>query len=150
MGRGIVAIERGGQAAQRGGRDVVRQRFGAAHPFAQAGEQGVEAVDRGRGQLEVVDAAATAGPEGRRLVENGSGLSKTARQAVGYQEVLAHLEGAYRLEDAVEKAKARTRRFARKQETWFRSLSECRFVDLRGDVPPDEVAERILELGINK
>ncbi len=47
----------------------------------------------------------------------------------------------------IARIKARTRRFAKRQGTWFRSLSECRFVDLAGDVVAGEVAERIHQLG---
>jgi tRNA dimethylallyltransferase len=43
----------------------------------------------------------------------------------------------------VELVKNRTHQFARRQETWFRSLSECRFVEMNADQTPAEVAERI-------
>jgi tRNA dimethylallyltransferase len=43
----------------------------------------------------------------------------------------------------VERIKVRTRRFAKRQGTWFRSLSECRFIDVAGKVDPDAVAEQI-------
>ena len=38
----------------------------------------------------------------------------------------------------------RTRRFAKRQGTWFRSLSECRFVDIAGEVDEAAIAERIV------
>ncbi len=47
------------------------------------------------------------------------GLSRTAAQALGYRELLAHLDGETTLADAVELAVARTRRFARRQRSWF-------------------------------
>ncbi len=47
-------------------------------------------------------------------------MSRTARQALGYKELLAHLDGACTLEEAVEKAVGRTREFARRQRSWFR------------------------------
>lgn len=46
-------------------------------------------------------------------------LSRTAAQALGYRELLAHLRGDLTLEAAVEAAVARTRRFARRQQRWF-------------------------------
>jgi tRNA dimethylallyltransferase len=79
-----------------------------------------------------------------RLTSAGLALSKTARQAVGYKEVLDYLAGETSLSEAVEKSKVRTHRFARKQETWFRSLSECRFIDIAGETEQAEVADRIL------
>lgn len=81
--------------------------------------------------------------EVRRLTSAGRQLGLTARQAVGYREVLAYLAGDYCHQEMVHRIKARTRRFAKRQGTWFRSLSECRFVDIAGDVDPTELAVRI-------
>jgi tRNA dimethylallyltransferase len=47
-------------------------------------------------------------------------LSRTAGQALGYRELLAHLDGDLGLDDALEQAVAQTRRFARRQRAWFR------------------------------
>jgi tRNA dimethylallyltransferase len=47
-------------------------------------------------------------------------MSKTARQALGYRELLAHLEGELALESAVDLIRRRTMRFARRQLSWFR------------------------------
>ncbi len=58
--------------------------------------------------------------EVRRLATAPGGLSRTARQAIGYKEVLAHLEGGLTLEDALDLAVRRTRAFARRQRMWFR------------------------------
>ena len=49
-----------------------------------------------------------------------AGLSRTARQALGYKEVLAHVEHGFPLESAVAEAVRRTRAFARRQRVWFR------------------------------
>ena len=73
-----------------------------------------------------------------------SALGRTARQAVGYREALAYLAGEYDHEEMIARIKARTRRFAKRQGTWFRSLSECRFVGIEGVVDAAEVAERIV------
>ena len=54
------------------------------------------------------------------LVARPGGLSRTAAQALGYREVLAHLGGECSLEDAAAEAVRRTRRFARRQRVWFR------------------------------
>ena len=47
-------------------------------------------------------------------------MSRTARQALGYRELLAHLAGETSLDDAVAAAVNRTRKFARRQRAWFR------------------------------
>jgi tRNA dimethylallyltransferase len=71
-------------------------------------------------------------------------LGRTAAQAVGYREVLDHLAGRQSLAETIELVKNRTHQFARRQETWFRSLSECRWVEMREGEPAEEVAGRIL------
>ncbi|MDQ3461798.1 MAG: tRNA (adenosine(37)-N6)-dimethylallyltransferase MiaA [Actinomycetota bacterium] len=58
--------------------------------------------------------------EVRRLAARPAGLSRTARQALGYRELLAHVEGQLTLDDAVAETRRRTRRFARRQSRWFR------------------------------
>ena len=56
--------------------------------------------------------------EARRL--QGRQLSRTAASALGYQELLEHLDGARTLENAVGEIVRRTRRLARRQLRWFR------------------------------
>jgi tRNA dimethylallyltransferase len=85
--------------------------------------------------------------EVKRLTADGQILGLTASQAVGYREVLEHLRGEIDEPTMVERIKSRTRRFAKRQGTWFRSLSECRMVEIEGEVDCDEVAERITKLG---
>src|SRR5262249_37270446 len=84
--------------------------------------------------------------EVRGLLAAGHELGRTARQAVGYREALAYIAGEYDQAEMAARIKARTRRFAKRQGTWFRSLSECRFVDIEGDVGAVDVAERVIQL----
>ena len=58
--------------------------------------------------------------EVRALAARPGGLSRTARQAVGYAQLLEHLEGTTTLEDALAAAQRATRRLARRQWRWFR------------------------------
>jgi tRNA dimethylallyltransferase len=58
--------------------------------------------------------------EVRALASRPQGISRTARQALGYREVLAHVERGVPLEDCLEEARRRTRQFARRQASWFR------------------------------
>ena len=48
------------------------------------------------------------------------GLSRTAAQALGYRELLAHLHGQATIDEALDLARRRTRRLARRQQRWFR------------------------------
>jgi tRNA dimethylallyltransferase len=82
--------------------------------------------------------------EVRRLLQRHGRLSRTAAQAVGYREVIEHLAGRRELADTIASVQSRTHRFARRQETWFRSLSECRRIPLSGGVSPGDVAQQIL------
>src|ERR1035441_305794 len=58
--------------------------------------------------------------EVRSLAALPGGLSRTARQALGYRELLSHVEDGVPLDDAVAEAVRRTRTFARRQWAWFR------------------------------
>ncbi len=58
--------------------------------------------------------------EVRTLAARPGGMSRTARQALGYREILAHVEGGVPLEHCVEEALRRTRQLARRQASWFR------------------------------
>ncbi len=66
----------------------------------------------------------------RRLLASGHPLSRTAAQAVGYREIIEHLAGNRDLPANIELIKLRTRQFAKRQLTWFRSLSECTWIGL--------------------
>jgi tRNA dimethylallyltransferase len=70
-------------------------------------------------------------------------LSRTARQAVGYREVIEHLQGRHTLVETVELVRLHTRQLAKRQCTWFRSLSECRFVAVSGQLEATKIANAI-------
>ncbi len=70
---------------------------------------------------------------------NEVGPSRTAAQALGYRELLAHLRGEVSLEDALDEAIRRTIRFARRQERWFRRDPRITWIDAPADV--DSVIE---------
>ncbi len=83
--------------------------------------------------------------EVRHLLSLERPLSATARQALGYAEIIEHLEGGLPLADAVEKIKINTRRFAKAQRTWFKRFRQTQWFDLSPDAGTDEVVARILE-----
>jgi len=78
--------------------------------------------------------------EVRRLAARPEGLSRTAAQALGYRELLDHLGGGCSLEEAVERTVSRTRRFARRQQRWFRRDPRIEWLDV------DRAADRLPEL----
>jgi tRNA dimethylallyltransferase len=75
--------------------------------------------------------------EVRRLHAHPRGLSRTAAQALGYKELLVHLDGGLALDDAVDLAVRRTRRFARRQRAWFRRDPRIRWLALGADEVAD-------------
>jgi len=80
-----------------------------------------------------------------RLLAKPLGLSHTARQALGYKEVLAHLEQGVPLTETIALIQTRTRQFAKRQHTWFRHLEECRPVEMAGTETASQLAELVLK-----
>lgn len=80
--------------------------------------------------------------EVRRLTGSGLREGRTASRALGYQQILAFLDGAISEERAKDLTITGTRRFARRQDSWFRK--DPRISWLRWD-DPDRVA-RALDL----
>jgi tRNA dimethylallyltransferase len=72
--------------------------------------------------------------EVRALAARPGGLSRTARQALGYRELLAHIEDGLPLDEAVTRAVARTRAFARRQWAWFKRDPRIVWLDPGGDL----------------
>ncbi len=77
--------------------------------------------------------------EVRRLLELPQPMSREARQALGYAEMRDVVEGRIRLEIARELIQRRSRQFARRQLTWFRSLPGLLRVPIQGDDWPEGI-----------
>ena len=67
--------------------------------------------------------------EVRGLLDKGLRTSLTASRAIGYPELVAHLEGVLTLDEAREQIIRNTRRFARRQMSWFRADPRVRWFD---------------------
>jgi tRNA dimethylallyltransferase len=72
------------------------------------------------------------------LLEEARGLYDfrhlNALQTVGYKEIFQHLEGKTSLEDAISEIKKNTRRFAKRQGTWFKKDEEISWFDFDSDI----------------
>ena len=79
--------------------------------------------------------------EVRSLLAEEEPLSKQARCAIGYAEIIEYLADRMSLEDAVEQIKKNTRRLAKGQRTWFKTFREVHWID----VGPEEAAESVTE-----
>ena len=64
-----------------------------------------------------------------RLVDEG--MTKQVRRAnvIGYNEILDYLDGRWTLPEAVSMIKQNSRRYAKRQMTWFRHQADCLFFD---------------------
>ena len=121
------------------------QPFSATMPGYDAGRPAVQiGVQRRRAELYQriaarVDRMWAAGLEAevRALAADGLRDGRTASRALGYQQMLRHLDGELTSDEAREETVRATRHFARRQESWFRrdprvswlpagaSLTEC-------------------------
>jgi tRNA dimethylallyltransferase len=68
--------------------------------------------------------------EVKALRERGCHRDLVSMQALGYKELMSHLEGEIPLEEAVVQIKQRTRKFAKRQLSWFRRLPEIHWFDV--------------------
>ena len=80
--------------------------------------------------------------EVQALAARPAGLSRTARQALGYREILAHIENGAPLDDCLEEAMRHTRQFARRQASWFRRDPRVRWAGSAGEA--QELVENAL------
>lgn len=81
--------------------------------------------------------------EVKSLLAEPRGLSMPAAQAVGYAEIIDYLNGKWSLDEAIEKIKINTRRFAKSQRTWFRSFVGVDWFDIACNETKDELVERV-------
>jgi tRNA dimethylallyltransferase len=95
-----------------------------------------------------LDAQLTAGflGEVEALLASPAGWSRTARQALGYRELAAHLEGRCSLAEARAETLRRTRTFARRQEAWFRRDPRVAWLPADGPATPGVVLDRLRDL----
>lgn len=82
--------------------------------------------------------------EVRELLDKGYETSLPSMQGLGYKEIIGCLKGEYSFEEAVDLLKRSTRRFAKRQFTWFHPDSRIQWIDVEGKTA-DQVAEIIEE-----
>ena len=78
------------------------------------------------------------------LLAEPSGLSDQAAKAVGYAEMIDHVQGRITLERALEQIKINTRRLAKKQQTWHRRWPDVQWFDVPPEAAPEQLADRIM------
>jgi tRNA dimethylallyltransferase len=81
--------------------------------------------------------------ETRRLLDAGLRQNRTASQAIGYRQVVDHLDGRLSLEAVREQVRWKTWQYARRQMSWFRTQWESVWVDTGAQESAATIAERI-------
>jgi tRNA dimethylallyltransferase len=84
--------------------------------------------------------------EVKRLSEMGFDRSLNSMQTVGYQEVFSFLDGEIDLEEAIHLLKKNSRRYAKRQLTWFKRDSRVRWFALSEGEDLTPIMNRIMEL----
>ena len=82
------------------------------------------------------------------LLANGTPPTATSLQAIGYKEPMAALRGEMTMEEAVDKIKQESRRYAKRQLTWFRRNKDLHWIYNKEPVSFDAVwqqAEKIID-----
>jgi len=81
--------------------------------------------------------------EVRRILDSGYSHDAKGLEAIGYREVVAHIRGELTYEEAMEKIQMATRRFAKRQMTWFRKEKDLVWITGAGEDP--SVQKTVLE-----
>ncbi len=88
--------------------------------------------------------------EARKLIDAGNQLDSNPLRTIGYQEPFAHLSGEIDFDEMVRLLKRNTRRYAKRQLTWFRRRPEYEWLDLSEFDSVPDVVEAILESTPNR
>jgi tRNA dimethylallyltransferase len=78
-----------------------------------------------------------------RAILDAGGFGPQASKAVGYAEILRYLRGELERERLALEITAATRRFARRQMTWFRSFPQIMWIDVAEDAQLDAIARGV-------
>ena len=77
----------------------------------------------------------------RDLLSSGLDKRCTALQAIGYKEFVAALEGSCTMEEAADEVRAASRRYAKRQLTWFRRNKSMHWLTRREGMDAGEIIE---------
>jgi len=83
--------------------------------------------------------------EVKAVYNKWSPLSKTAREAIGYREIIDHLEGQCSLEESIEAIKQNSRRYAKRQITWFKRENNAIWINRNEYKNSDEMLAKMLD-----
>jgi tRNA dimethylallyltransferase len=79
-----------------------------------------------------------------RLLECGLAGNRAAMQAIGYRQVVEHLEGERDLPATIQLIKTKTWQFARRQMTWFRNQLRAKMIPVAADDTVSSIADHLV------
>ncbi len=82
--------------------------------------------------------------EAQALLEKGLNTSHAVYRTVGYAQAFQVLQGEMTRESAIDATERATRRYAKRQRTWFRGLAGAVWVAASNEQTPVEIAERVM------
>lgn len=71
-------------------------------------------------------------PEVEHFLKAGLTKNNQSMKAIGYRQILSYLEGEITFEEAIELIKRDSRRYAKRQLTWFRRYEDAKWIDVSG------------------
>lgn len=83
--------------------------------------------------------------EVRALKQKGISRETTAMQAIGYKEIFDYLEGLSNFQEAVEKIKMESRRYAKRQLTWLRRNEKINWMKIQSEDDIEKILDRCNE-----
>jgi len=82
--------------------------------------------------------------ETQERLQQGLRENRTAMQAIGYRQVVEHLEGLMSLRATLERVQIKTRQYAKRQMTWMQGQLDLAWLEIGSKETPSETADRIL------
>lgn len=84
--------------------------------------------------------------EVKSLLAEVEPLSKQAAAAIGYAEIIEHLNSKLSLDEAIEKIKINTRRLAKSQRGWMKTFTDVNWLDIEDGESDEHILNRTCEL----
>lgn len=84
--------------------------------------------------------------EVERLLKEGLSPEAQSLKGIGYKEVLPYLAGLVSKEDCIESIKTNTRRFAKRQMTWYKRMPYIEWIDIEEGMTNEDVYQKALPL----
>ncbi|MBQ8526277.1 MAG: tRNA (adenosine(37)-N6)-dimethylallyltransferase MiaA [Clostridia bacterium] len=88
--------------------------------------------------------------EVKKLLEAGCTREHTSMQALGYKEIIDYLEGTVSFDEAVETLKRDSRRYAKRQLTWFRRRDDALWINLTDTPNPVDICAEYIRTKLKR